>query len=72
MCKLAFHVMSIRRVSDAVLRDKSIYVLPSSSAAGSGNDDPFPAPPSSESIYRDDIKTVSRYRAFLWDLGLVN
>ena len=37
--------------SDVDLRDNSIYVLPSSAASG---DEPFPAPPSSESIYRDD------------------
>ena len=44
--------------SDVDLRDNSIYVLPSSAAA-SGGDEPFPAPPSSESIYRDDGWTDS-------------
>ena len=65
--------MSIRPISDAVLRDKSIYVLPSSSAAGSGNDDPFPAPPSSESIYRDDsIRQSASTGSLLAYMGFVD
>ena len=48
-------------VSDVAQRDNSIYVLPSSAAAASGNDEPFPAPPSSESIYRDIRPTVNYF-----------